>query len=255
MADIYPLRKQVVSLSPGEARQHEQAEWDIVSHGDRCLVLRFGSGIDIAVGRRCAAAASALRQAGIRGVSDIVPTFNSVAVHYLPAHFSANTSARGLQAEIEHVLRKTDLQSGETGGRLVEIPVCYGGEYGPDLPDVAERTGLSQEEVIALHGREPAYVFMLGFAPGAPFLGVHDERFALPRRPTPRTSIPAGSVAIANRQTVIYPNNLPGGWNIIGRTPVKMFDPARVSATLVSPGDTVQFRPITAQEFESWSQQ
>lgn len=254
MTDFDSLTKHVVSDPRGDAPHSEDTDWDIVSHGDRCLVLRFGTGIDIAVGRRCAAAASALRQAGIRGISDIVPTFNTVAVHYLPAHFSPNTSARKLQTEIERVLRDADLNSGETGGKRVELPVCYGGEFGPDLPDVAERTGLSPEEVIALHGREPAYVFMLGFAPGAPFMGVHDERFALPRRATPRTSIPAGSVAIANRQTVIYPNNLPGGWHIIGRTPVRLFDPERNPITLFSPGDTVQFRPISEEEFKSGSE-
>lgn len=229
--------------------------WDMVSHGDRCLVLRFGTSIDIAVGRRCAAAASALRQAAIRGISDIVPTFNTVAVHFLPAHFGADMSAGKLQEHIERVLHDAELDSSKTVGRLVELPVCYGGEYGPDLPDVARRTGLDEDGVIALHGREPAYVFMLGFAPGAPFMGVHDEAFALPRRPTPRTSIPAGSVAIANRQTVIYPNNLPGGWHVIGRTPVRLFDPLREPATLVSPGDTVQFRPISVEDFENWSQE
>lgn len=232
----------------------DDPEWEIVSHGDRCLVVRFGTGIDIAIGHRCAAAATALRLASLPGVSDIVPTFNTVAVHYLPGHFNTNTSARKLQERIERVLYDADLDGGDTGGRQVELPVCYGGEYGPDLADVAARTGLDEAGVIALHGREPAYVFMLGFAPGAPFMGVHDERFALPRRPTPRTAIPAGSVAVANRQTVIYPNQLPGGWHVIGRTPVTLFDPNREPATLISPGDTVQFRPISPEEFKNWSQ-
>lgn len=234
------------------AQNPELNDWDIVAHGDRCLVVRFGTGIDIMIGRRCAAAATALRKAAIRGVSDIVPTFNTVAVHYLPGHFAVNTSVRHLEAEIERVLRHADLNGGSTGGRLVELPVCYGGEFGPDLAEVAQRTGLDEEDVIRLHGREPAYVFMLGFAPGAPFMGVHDERFALPRRATPRTSIPAGSVAIANRQTVVYPNDLPGGWHVIGRTPMVLFDPQREPATLIAPGDSVQFRPITAQAFKDW---
>lgn len=231
----------------------ETTDWDIVAHGDRCLVVRFGTGIDIKIGHRCGTAAAALRDAGISGVSDIVPTFNTVAVHYLPGHFAVNTSVRNLQAEIERVLLHADLDGGSTGGRLVELPVCYGGEYGPDLADVAARTGLDEDGVIQLHSGEPAYVFMLGFAPGAPFMGVHDERFALPRRPTPRTSIPAGSVAIANRQTVIYPNELPGGWHIIGRTPLALFDPQREPATLISPGDSVRFVPITEQAYKDLS--
>jgi len=236
----------------GMAKQ-EESRWSISAHGDRCLVVRFGTGIDVDIGRQCGAAAAALREAGIQGVSDIVPTFNTVSVHYLPGHFPAHSTVQHLQLEVERVLGAAKLDAAHTGGRLVELPVCYGGEYGPDLPDVSERTGLSPDEVIELHGREPAYVFMLGFAPGAPFLGVHDERFALPRRPTPRTSIPAGSVAIANRQTVIYPNDLPGGWHIIGRTPLPLFDPSREPATLLQPGDSVRFVPIPADSFKNWS--
>lgn len=230
----------------------EPSDWTIVPHGDRCLVVRFGAGIDVTIGRRCGAAATALRNAGIAGVSDIVPTFNTVAVHYLPGHFAVNTSVRNLEAEVERVLRDADLEGEPAGGRVVKLPVCYGGEYGPDLADVAERTGLDPDGVIQLHSREPAYVFMLGFAPGAPFMGVHDALFALPRRATPRTSIPAGSVAIANRQTVIYPNNLPGGWHIIGRTPLALFNPLQSPATLVSPGDSVRFVPISEETFRNW---
>jgi len=233
-------------------QQPEHTNWNIVAHGDRCLVVRFGTGIDVATGRRCGAAAAALRQAAIRGVTDIVPTFNTVAVHYLPGRFAADASVPGLEAEIARVLRQSRPDAERTGGGLVELPVCYGGEFGPDLADVAERTGLSEDGVIQLHVRDPAYVFMLGFAPGAPFMGVHDERFALPRRATPRTSIPAGSVAIANRQTIIYPNDLPGGWHVIGRTPLALFNPMREPATLVQPGDNVRFVPITADTFRNW---
>lgn len=233
----------------------EDPGWNIVAHGDRCMVIQFGTGIDVAIGRRCGAAAAALRDASIRGISDIVPTFNTVAVHYLPGHFAANTSLRHLLVEIENTLRNADLDAGPIGGKVVEIPVCYGGEFGPDLADVASRTGLSEAEVIALHSREPLYVFMLGFAPGAPFTGVLDERFALPRRATPRTAIPAGSVGVANRQTFIYPNELPGGWNIIGRTPLRLFDPLREPASAVSPGDSVRFVPISADEYKGWRQQ
>ncbi len=233
----------------------EEPTWNIVAHGDRCLVIRFGNGIDVATGRRCAVAANALRNAAIRGVSDIVPTFDTVAVHYLPARFAANTSRRHLEIEIERVLHRTDLDDPHaTGGSVIKIPVCYGGEYGPDLSDVAQRIGVSEDEVVALHSGTPLHVFMLGFAPGAPFTGVLDERFALPRRATPRTAIPAGSVGVANRQTFIYPNQLPGGWNIIGRTPLTLFDPMREPATTVAPGDSVQFVPISEQEFKNWQQ-
>src|SRR5690606_28650988 len=128
--------------------------------------------------------------------------------------------------------------------RQVDIPVCYGGEHGPDLEDVARHCGLSPQEVIRLHSGTPAYVFMLGFAPGAPYIGIHDPKLAIGRRDTPRTVGPAGSVAIANLQTVIYPNASPGGWNLIGSTPAVLFDPAREPVTLLAPGDTVRFVPI-----------
>src|SRR5690606_671822 len=141
-----------------------------------------------------------------------------------------------------------------SAGKAIELPICYGGEYGLDLADVAERTPLSPDEGIQLHGREPAYVFMPGCALGAPLMVVHAARFALPRRSTPRTSIPAGSVGIANRQTFIYPISLPGGWHIIGRTPLTLFDPARDPATLIAPGDTVQFVPISEDEFKRLAQ-
>jgi len=232
----------------------EDTPWRIDAHGDRCLVIRFGEGIDVAVGKRCAAAAAALRDAGIRAVSDIVPTFNTVAVHYLPARFAANTSWRNLEAEIERVLNAADLDAAAHASNVVDIPVCYGGEYGPDLADVAQQLGISTDDVIALHTRELQHVFMLGFAPGAPFTGVLDARFALPRRATPRTVIPAGSVGVANRQTFIYPNASPGGWNIIGRTPLVMFDPLRQPATTVAPGDSVRFVPITEHDFTNWPQ-
>lgn len=232
--------------------QPDDTPWTIAAHGDRCLVIRFGTGIDVATGRRCGAAAAALQNAAIRGVSDVVPTFDTVAVHYLPGRFAANTSQRHLEIEIGRVLSRAGLETPHTGGKRVEIPVCYGGEFGPDLADVARHMGLSEDEAVALHSGEPLYVFMLGFAPGAPFTGVLDDRFALPRRATPRTAIPAGSVGIANRQTFIYPNELPGGWNIIGRTPLVLFDPLRDPATTVAPGDSVRFVPISEQAFRNW---
>lgn len=244
-----------ISKLPAMSSIAETSPWEIFPHGDRCLVIRFGTGIDVATGRRCGAAAAALRRASIRGVSDIVPTFNTVAVHYLPARFAANTSVRNVEAKIDRVLREANLDDAQSSGRLVELPVCYGGEYGPDIADVAQRMELDEAGVIRLHSAEPVYVFMLGFAPGAPFMGVHDERFALPRRSTPRTSIPGGSVAVANRQTVIYPNDLPGGWHVIGRTPLVLFDPLQDPPTPISPGDTVKFVPISAQDFLDWPRQ
>ncbi|WP_237173275.1 5-oxoprolinase subunit PxpB [Paracandidimonas lactea] len=225
------------------------ASWSLTPQGDRCLLIGLGSGIDVRTGRRCARVAQALRDAAIPGVTDLIPTFNAVAVHIDPSRFGSGGHVQ-VREEIEQVLRGLPAaDDAHTPGRTVDIPVCYGGEYGPDLEYVAAHCGLAPEDVINLHSAEPVYVFMLGFAPGAAYIGVHDERLAIGRRETPRTRLPAGSVAIANRQTMIYPNESPGGWHILGRTPVVLFDPQRDPATLLAPGDTVRFRPISASEY------
>jgi len=224
--------------------------WTLVPQGDRTLLLVLGDQIDVETGRRCAAAAAALRAASLQGVSDIVPTFNSVALHYQPRLFAAGTDVGNLTAQIEKILGSTlDASQASQGARQIDIPVCYGGDYGPDLTHVAEHCKLDPQEVIRLHSQQPAYVFMLGFAPGAPYIGVHDAALAIGRRATPRTVVPAGSVAIANLQTMIYPNASPGGWHIIGATPAVLFNPDHESPTLLSPGDTVNFVPISQETF------
>lgn len=224
--------------------------WDIIPQGDRCILLVLSDQIDVAVGRRCAAAAAALRLAAIPGIDDIVPTFNSVALHYQPRLLGADTLFQHLVGKIEKVLDASlNAEQTPSVGRQITIPVCYGGEFGPDLAEVAAHCQLSPADVIRLHSHEPAYVFMLGFAPGAPYIGVHDKQLAIGRRATPRTSLPAGSVAIANRQTMIYPNASPGGWHVIGATPSILFDPEKNPSTLLAAGDTVRFVPIDPQEY------
>lgn len=232
------------------ATQHESSPWKIVPQGDRSMLLVFGDQINIDIGHQCATAALVLRAANIRGISDIVPTFNSVALHYQPRLFGSSISFRSLANEIDKLLGKTFEQApAPASTRQIDIPVCYGGVHGPDLAHVASHCQLSEADVIRLHSQEPAYVFMLGFAPGAPYIGMHDSRLAIGRRDTPRTDVPAGSVAIANLQTMIYPNLSPGGWHIIGATPLTLFDPTQEPATLLAPGDTVRFVPISPTEF------
>lgn len=230
--------------------------WTVVPQGDRGMLLVFGDQIDVDVGRRCAAAANALRKAAIQGVTDIVPTFNSVAVHYRPQASGANTAFSQLADEINRVLGPAlHTQDAPSEGREIAVPVCYGGDFGPDLVDVAAHCKLDAAEVIRLHSHQAAYVFMLGFAPGAPYIGVHDKRLAIGRRSTPRTSVPAGSVAIANLQTMIYPNASPGGWHIIGATPSILFDPEKNPSTLLAAGDTVRFVPVSPDEFHALKQE
>jgi inhibitor of KinA len=224
-----------------------ETSWRILPQGDRCLIVSFGDRIDASVGRTCLAAAGKLREARLPGVTDVVPSFVAVAVHYRPDAQGTPTYAQ-LADRIGHLLAE-GIRADATGGREVDIPVCYGGEHGPDLAEVARAAGLTPEGVIELHSQPRSMVFMLGFAPGHAYLGVHDEKLNIPRRPSPRTAVPVGAVAVANRQTVIYPNRLPGGWNIIGATPLTMFDPAREPAALLQPGDSVRFVPISPEEF------
>jgi len=133
------------------------------------------------------------------------------------------------------------------------FPSCYGGLFGPDLPAIAEQLGLSQEQVIELHSSQVQLVFMVGFAPGAPYMGILPEQLNVPRRATPRTVLPKGSVAIANQQTIIYPNESPGGWHLIGRSPVNLFDARRSPAALLAPGDQVRFVPLPHEQFDHWT--
>jgi KipI family sensor histidine kinase inhibitor len=207
--------------------------------GDSALVLELEPRIDAAVNARAIAIADAVRQAGVPGVRDVVSTYRSVAVFFDP-----------LQTRLEAVIGALDRAAAQLGriepSRVVEIPVTYGGEAGPDLGEVAGLTALNEAEVIRRHA-DPAYrVFMLGFVPGFAYMGVVDESIAVPRRPTPRVKVPAGSVAIAGRQTGIYPQETPGGWRLIGRTRVRPFDPSRTPEFLVAPGDHVRFTPVSS---------
>ena len=137
-------------------------------------------------------------------------------------------------------------------GRIITIPVRYGGSFGPDLPEVAEYHGMTPSEVIALHSAVTYRVYMIGFSPGFPFLGGLDPRLHTPRKKSPREKVPAGSVGLADQQTGIYSLDSPGGWQLIGRTPVKLFDLSREEPLLLGAGDRVLFQPITEKEFENY---
>ena len=213
--------------------------------GDCALVVEFGDQVDRAVSARVMALHRALARAGIEGVVEAVPTFRSLLVHYDPLKIGA---AR-LQERIGE-LPVDDAVSAEAA-RIATLPVTYGGEHGPDIGDVAAAAGISEEEVVGLHSGITHYVYMIGFAPGHPYLGDLPEALALPRRQTPRTRIPAGTVAIAVGQTVVYPFESPGGWHAIGRTPARLFDIRREHPALLRAGDQVEFRPVAAEEYDA----
>ena len=219
--------------------------------GDQALIVEFGDRVDPALSAHIAAVAQRLRDSHPIGVFDIVPAYTTLALHYDPAAVGAGTSPYEALAETVGTWLKTQSVETSPAGRVIEIPVCYGGAFGEDLEALARSRGLSADEVIAIHSGSHYYVHMLGFVPGFAYLGGLDARLATPRRDTPRPRVPAGSVAIAGEQTGVYPLDTPGGWQIIGRTPLQLFKPDALPPSLLSAGDTVRFVPISAQEFEA----
>ena len=216
-----------------------------LSAGDRALVVEFGDRIDRALNAEVLRLDTSLRSSELAGVVETVPTFRSLMVHYDPLV----TTRANLERAIASLLdRKPGSRS---TGTLWRVPVCYDGEFAPDLAEVAHLTGLSPGEVIALHSGTRYHVYMLGFLPGFPYMGDLPPRLALPRRADPRVRVPAGSIAIATTLTAIYPYESPGGWHLIGATPIRLFDPERAQPALFAPGDTVQCEPVDPLAFAS----
>jgi KipI family sensor histidine kinase inhibitor len=214
------------------------------------LLLRFGQVMDPKLNGRVHVAAARLRERALPGVTEIAPAYASLLLRFdLRALGDPDDPHGHLLADVREALR--DLSDAGTAGRKIEIPVCYGGAHGPDLEEVAHRTGLDARQVIERHTACEYTVAMLGFAPGFPYLLGMDRSLHAPRRVTPRTRVPAGSVAIGGAQTGIYPRELPGGWNLIGRTPLALFDPRRDPPCLLAPADRVRFRAISAEEFSA----
>ena len=222
--------------------------------GDRCLIIEFESRVDPEINTRVRSVAQHLIIHPIEGIVDIVPAFTTVAVHYRPEAVRDGSPSqspyRRLCQAIERSLAR-GVTPTDAGARAVEVPVCYGGEFGPDLDEVAVQCHLTPQQVIALHAASPHQVYMLGFAPGFPYLGGLDSRLETPRRSTPRTKVPAGSVAIAREQSAIYSIETPGGWNILGRTPLKLFTPETDPPCVLQPGDNVRFVPVTVEQFNA----
>lgn len=204
--------------------------------GDRAATLELGDAIDLALNARVRAADAALQERPFAGLLESAPTYRSVLVVFDPLRVAFGD----VREELLRVARDARPASTAPAQRHT-IPVCYGGEYGPDLQRVADAHGLTPDEVVRLHSSGEYTAFLLGFMAGFAYLGLVDERLETPRIPTPRTRVPMGSVGIAGRQTGIYPIASPGGWNLIGRTAVRLFDPHDSRATLIEPGDRVRF--------------
>lgn len=210
--------------------------------GDCGLLAVCGQKIDEGVGDRVSALDAAVRQARLPGVIETVPAFASLLVRYDPLRTDYDTLAR----EVTPLAARAG-SGHHHGGRVVTIPVCYGGEFGPDLDFVARHAGLSPEEVIRRHTAPRYRIYMLGFLPGFPYLGGLDPALFTPRLDNPRTAISAGSVGIGGQQTGIYPVASPGGWQLIGRTPLRLFDPDQPPR--YAAGDRIRFTAITPGQF------
>lgn len=217
--------------------------------GDCAMTVEFGDRVDRDVNARVMALHRALKQQRPEGMVEAVPTFRSLLVHYDPEVLSAARLREVIESLRPAAAKAVGL------GRTVTLPVAYGGTHGPDLEAVAMACGIAADKAVRLHSGITHHVYMIGFAPGHPYLGDLPEALTLPRRATPRTRLPAGTVAIAVGQTVIYPFASPGGWHAIGRTPARLFDIDREPPALLGAGDRVRFRPIPAEEYDSLTAQ
>lgn len=218
----------------------------VIAAGDTAVVAELPGRIDPVINERATALASQLRDRWGAILRDVVVGYCTVTAYFDPLR----VDAPWLEAEIRSIAAQA-VEAPPRDEVIVEVPVCYEGDFAPDLSDVAGFGGCPADEVVALHTGRTYRVYMVGFVPGFAYLAEVDPRIAAPRRATPRTVVPAGSVAIAGGQTGIYPAPTPGGWNIIGRTPLKPYDPDRAEPFLFEAGDSVRFHAITRAEFEA----
>jgi KipI family sensor histidine kinase inhibitor len=221
-----------------------------IPSGDSAFIIKAGDGISEEVNKTVMKLLVRLEEWKIEGITDFIPSYNELMVSYDPTvtgYRHILEILRTCGADIEDV----ELPEAST----VDVPVLYGGEYGPDIQDVADNGFLLPEDVVTIHSSALYRVYMLGFTPGFCYLGGMDNRITTPRRQSPRVKIPAGSVGIAGNQTGIYPVESPGGWNLIGRTPLKLFNPFRKPEFLFSAGDSIRFIPVTDDEFNIISEE
>lgn len=221
----------------------------LLDAGDAAFTIEFGNAIDpqllAAVNALDAAIARLQAEGGLPGVIETMPTFRSLTVFFDPLL----TGREALIAALQPLFAAAE-GGAALAGRRWRLPVCYEGECAPDLADTARAIGAGEDEVVALHSGTEYRVYMLGFLPGFPFMGDLPERLRLPRRAEPRVRVPAGSVAIATGLTAIYPWESPGGWHLLGRCPVPLFDAGRASPSLLAAGDRVRFEPVSMAEFQ-----
>ncbi|WP_277250857.1 5-oxoprolinase subunit PxpB [Peptoniphilus vaginalis] len=220
-------------------------EIKFLTAGDSAIVMEFGDTIEKEINARIAAVVESLKTKSIDGILDILPTYRSILINYDPVKISYGELLDTLKG-----LSKADSGEQSDEVRLIEIPTLYGGEYGPDIDFVAENAKLSKEEVIKIHSGTDYLVYMMGFMPGFTYLGGLDERIATPRLKSPRLKIEPGSVGIAANQTGMYPLESPGGWQLIGRTPLKLFDDTKEPPVFIQAGDYIRYVSVNQEEYD-----
>jgi inhibitor of KinA len=229
---------------PARPEEARKAAARFLASGDSALLVEFGDRVERQLSALVLALDERLAAAKLTGVVETVPTLRSLTIHYDPAV----TTHEALRARIQPML--AGLKGRSAQGRTWTIPVCYEPPLGPDIEEVARCTGRPPKAVAELHASVRYRVYMLGFLPGQPYMGDLPDALHLPRRENPRTAVPPGSVAIATTMTTVYPLESPGGWHLIGRTPVRLFDASRERPVLLAPADDVMFKPISLAEFE-----
>ncbi|MGB1748221.1 MAG: 5-oxoprolinase subunit PxpB [Dehalococcoidia bacterium] len=217
----------------------------ILPAGDSAVLVEFGEVIDPDVNSRVYALFDSVEKSLGDKVIEMIPTYRSLLVVYNPIEITIGEMSDQVGGLLDGIQGESD---SSVTREIIELPVVYGGEDGPDLYHVAEHAGISPQEVIDIHSGTGYLVYMIGFAPGFPYLGGLDERIACPRLTTPRVKVPAGSVGIAESQTGVYPNASPGGWQLIGRTAVPLFDVQRENPSLIKPGAEVRFVPVDSHD-------
>lgn len=213
--------------------------------GDSSLLIEFGDEISPEINKKITATVQLMKAQQIEGVVDLIPAFCSLLINYDPRIITYEN----LQKRMEHLV-KLDVTAEQASKKVIEIPVCYGGEYGPDIENIAEHAGLTVEEVIKIHSSRDYLIYMLGFLPGFAYLGGLEECLHTPRLANPRIKINAGSVGIGGSQTGIYPLDSPGGWQLLGMTPVTVYDPLREVPILYEAGEYIRFVPVDEAEYK-----
>ncbi|TCO71492.1 5-oxoprolinase subunit PxpB [Marinisporobacter balticus] len=219
-------------------------EMKYLTAGEQAIVIEFGNEISEAINSKVRAMMIAIDKKNIDGIVEMTPTYRSLMVHYNPLKIDYDSILKQLK-DLENQLDYIEIPR----PTVIEIPTAYGNEFGPDIENVAKHNGLTVEEVIKIHTAKEYLIYMLGFTPGFPYLGGMDEKIATPRLKTPRTKISGGSVGIAGSQTGIYPIDSPGGWQLIGKTPLKLYDAYRDTPILLQAGNYIKFVAIEEKEY------